>query len=147
MQKGEENMPTFKNETKHYIDYEAKNVLLRFEPGEERGLPFWLPYQKLGLTLINADYPVVPNTILIGGKFNFDEGTERKFNIEPCESYSVHISVQKGKLAMYQGNSAFSIDIEANYSGVLDWDCAPYLRVKGLEAGTVATIHAEVYRG
>ena len=33
-------MPTFKNETKHYIDYEAKNVLFRFEPNEERGLPF-----------------------------------------------------------------------------------------------------------
>ena len=45
-------MPTFKNETSHYIDHEAliqspsgepKKILVRFKPGEERGLPFWLP--------------------------------------------------------------------------------------------------------
>ena len=139
-------MPTFKNDTKHYIDYEAKNVLLRFEPNEERGLPFWIPYQKLGLTLVNADYPAVPNTILISGNFNFDNGTERKFNIEPCESYSIDISVQKGKIAMYPSNSAVSVEIEGDYKATLDWGYAPYLRIKGLEAGTVAAIRAEVYR-
>ena len=73
-------MPTFKNNTTRYIDHNAmlqdpngekSKILVRFAPGEERALPFWLPYQQLGLTLVNADYPAVPNTILISGTFNF----------------------------------------------------------------------------
>ena len=141
-------MPTFKNDTKHYIDYEAKNVLLRFEPNEERGLPFWIPYQKLGLTLVNADYPAVPNTILISGNFNFDNGTERKFNIEPCESYTIGIKVLKGRLLMYPGGTLACVEIlpEFEEKATLHWDIVPYLKFVGLEAGTVAAIRAEVYR-
>ena len=154
-------MPTFKNETKHYIDYEAliqspsgepKKILIRFKPGEERGFPFWVPHQKLGLTLVNADYPAVPNTILISGNFNFDEGTERTFNIEPCDTYVVNIIVQKGKVVMYPGNSAVSVEIAENaevpyhYKATLDWEYSPYLKLIGKENGTVVTVHAELDR-
>ena len=143
-------MPTFKNETTHYIDYEqgagAKRILLRFKPDEERALPFWLPYQKLGLTLVNADYPAVPNSILISGNFNFDKGTERRFNIEPCDSYIVNINIQKGKIGMYPGNSGMCVEISDNYKATLSWDYTPYIKIVGLENTTTATIHAEVYR-
>ena len=154
-------MPTFRNDTTHYIDHEAliqspndtpKKILLRFKPKEERKLPFWLPYLKLGLTLVDANYPPVPNTILISGSFNFDEGTERKFNIEPCDTYLVTIIVQKGKVAMYPANSATCVEIVENtevpyhYRATYDWEYTPYLKVVGLEADTVATIHAEVDR-
>lgn len=154
-------MPTFKNETTHYIDYEAliqspsgepKKILVRFKPNEERGLPFWLPYQKLGLTLVNADYPAVPNTILISGNFNFDEGTERKFNIEPCDTYVVNVIVQKGRVVMYPGNSAVCVEIAENtevpyhYKATLDWEYSPFLRLIGKENGTVVTVHAELDR-
>ena len=154
-------MPTFKNETAHYIDHEAliqspsgepKKILVRFKPGEERGLPFWIPYQKLGLTLVNANYPAVPNTILISGSFNFNNGTERKFNIEPCDTYIVNVIVQKGKVIMYFGNSSIGVEIAENaevpyhYKATLDWEYAPYLRVIGKEADTVATVHAEIDR-
>ena len=154
-------MPTFKNDTRHYIDYEAlvqypngepKKILVRFEPGEERGFPFWIPYQKLGLTLINADYPVVPNTILISGNFNFDTGTERRFNIEHCDIYIVNVIVQSGKVAMYPGSSNRCVEIAENtevpyhYKATFDWEYAPYLRFIGLEDDTVVTIHAEIDR-
>jgi len=150
-------MPTFKNETSHYIDYEqetgGKKNMLRFKPDEERALPFWLPYQQLGLTLISADYPAVPNTVLISGNFNFDEGTERKFNIEPCDDYALSIIVQSGKIALYHGNSPVSVEVAENidvpyhYRAKLEWEYAPYLRVVGLENGTTATIHAEIEKG
>ena len=154
-------MPTFKNETTRYIDHEAliqspsgepKKILVRFKPNEERGLPFWLPYQKLGLTLVNADYPAVPNTILISGNFNFDEGTERKFNIEPCDTYVVNVIVQKGRVVMYPGNSAVCVEIAENtevpyhYKATLDWEYSPFLRLIGKENGTVVTVHAELDR-
>ena len=47
---------------------------------------------------------------------------------------------------MYSSNSAVSVEIEGDYKATLDWGYAPYLRIKGLEAGTVAAIRAEVYR-
>lgn len=115
-------MPTFKNNTSRYIDHEAliqnptgepKKILVRFQPDETRELPFWLPYQKLGLTLISADFPPVPNTILISGTFNFNNGTERKFDIEPCDTFIVNVIVQKGKVMMYTGNA--NIGVTANY--------------------------------
>ena len=137
-------MPTFKNETTHYIDYEAfvqdisgdtRKILIRFEPKEERGLPFWLPYQKLGLTLVNSDYPAVPSKILVSGTFKFTAGSERRFNIEPCSRYVVNIIVQKGKIKFYAGSSSVAQEVaeEANvpyrYRSVFGWENAPYIRL------------------
>ena len=112
----------------------------------------WLPYQKLGLTLTSENYPPVPNTILISGTFNFDEGTERKFNIDTCDTYVVNIIVQSGTVIMYPGSTVVgveisgSVDVPYHYKAVLDWEYAPYLRLVGKEDGTVATVHAEVDR-
>ena len=154
-------MPTFKNNTSRYIDHEAliqnptgepKKILVRFKPDETRELPFWIPYQKLGLTLVSESYPPVPNTILISGTFNFNNGTERKFNIEPCDTYIVNVIVQKGKVMMYTGNSPTGVEIaeDANvpyhYRATLDWEYAPYLKLVGLSDDTTATVHAEVDR-
>ena len=131
---------------------EKSKILVRFAPGEERALPFWLPYQQLGLTLVNADYPAVPNTILISGTFNFDKDTERRFNIEPCDTYIVNIIVQSGRVAMYTGNSGTPVEVAENaevpyhYKATMDWEYAPYLRLVGKEDGTSVTVHAEVNR-
>ena len=154
-------MPTFKNETTHYIDHtaiiqsptdEPQKILIRFKPNETRELSFWVPYQQLGLTLVNADYPAVPNTILVSGTFNFEEGTERRFNIEPCDTYRVNVIVQSGKIMMYTGSSPTAVEVSASsevpysYDATMDWEFAPYLRFVGREAGTSVTIHAEVER-
>ena len=155
-------LPTFKNETSRYIDYEAmikpdsgktQKILIRFEPNEERELPFWIPYQQLGLTLISADFPPIPNTILVNGTFKFNEGTERKFMIEPCDIYTVNVIVQSGKVMMYTGNASIGVEITPDieipyhYKGLYDWEYVPYLRFVGVEDETEVTIHAEVGRG
>ena len=154
-------MPTFKNETTRVISHRAitqspegvpRENWIIFNPGEEKQLAFWLPYVKLGLTLTSENYPPVPNSILISGSFNFEEGTERKFNIEPCDTYVVNIIVQSGSVLMYPGNStigvevAESTDVPYHYKAVLDWEYAPYLRIVGKENDTLATVHAEVDR-
>lgn len=154
-------MPTFKNNTSRHIDHEgliqnpigeAQKILVRFKPGETRELPFWLPYQRLGLSLVNADYPPVPNTILISGTFNFNLNTERKFDIEPCDTYIVNVIVQSGRVMMYTGNSnigveiAENIDVPYHYKATMDWEYSPYLKFVGLNDNSVVTIHAEVDR-
>ena len=154
-------MPTFRNNGKRTVFYNGKiqdpngktrDVLVFFDAGKEVGLLFWVPYEQLGLELVSADNPSVPNTVLLSGTFNFNKNTERKFTIEHCDRYILYIIIQNGAVKVYPGNSTIAAEVRANvenpfhYKIVYDWEFAPYLRVVGLEDGTKATIHAEVYR-
>ncbi len=89
-------MPTFKNNTSRPIiytgiiqspnDYPQKQLII-FDPNQEVKLDFWVPYEKLGLTLTNENSPAVPSTVLVSGTFSFGEGTERKYSLEECDTY------------------------------------------------------------
>ena len=154
-------MPTFRNNGEHIVVYKGiiqlpnekpKEILVFFDVGIEVKLNFWVPYEELGLELIDADSPAVPNTVLLSGTFSFDEGTERKFTLGHCDRYMLYIVMQSGRLKVYSGSSAIGAEIRADvenpyhYHVVYDWEYAPYILVKGLEDGTEATIHAEIYR-
>lgn len=154
-------MPTFRNDTARWIDHwavvqhpaeEPRKILVRFAPGEEKGLEFWLPHVKLGLTLVDPDWPKAPNTILTSGTYAFEPGVERKFDIAPCDTYIVNVIVQQGRLMLFPGSGNVGVeivqsaDVPFHYRAVFDWEYAPYLRATGLEAGTRATVHAEVDR-
>ncbi|MBQ6664062.1 MAG: hypothetical protein IJM68_00600 [Synergistaceae bacterium] len=154
-------MPTFRNNGKQRIVYKGmiqepnermKEVLVFFDAGEEVKLNFWVPYEELGLELVSAESPITLNTVLVSGTFSFDEGTERKFAIGHCDRYVLHVLSQKGKIKIYPGSSDIGAEVRADtevpfhYHVIYDWEYAPYLRVVGLEDGTEATIHAEVYR-
>ena len=102
-----------------------------------------MPYQELGLDLVNADFPPVPSKILISGKFQFSKGTERRFNIEHCKKYRLDINVESGTLRFYTGSSHRGVDIEGEYTTELEWEYAPYIRLVGLTEGIKAGIHAE----
>lgn len=155
-------MPTFRNNTDKAIMYRGiirppdkkeQEVIIIADAGKDVELNFWIPYERLGLELVNEDYPPVPNTILLNGVFKFDEGTERKYAIEPCDIYTVDVLLQSGGVKIYAGNSPTGAEIHTDgetpyrYRGEYDWEYAPYLRVTGLEDGTEAVIHAEVLRG
>lgn len=154
-------MPTFKNNTDKAIMHTCKiqppngktqEIIIIAEAGKELMLNFWIPYDRLGLELVSADYPPVPDTVLLSGTFKFDEGTERKYVIEPCDMYTVDVILQSGGLRIYAGSSLSGAEIRSDgevpyrYHAKYDWEYAPYLRVVGIEDGTEATIHAEVIR-
>lgn len=155
-------MPTFRNDTERYIDHWCSvttpigthdNILIRFAPNEERELTFWLPWKKLGLTLSDPHFPPVPDTILISGTFEFDDGTERKFDVKQCDAYILNVIVQKGRVKLYTGSSPTGVeirqdaDVPYHYRAVLDWEYAPFIVIEGLESGSEATVHAEIDRG
>lgn len=154
-------MPTFKNGGQRVIAYDgiiqspndtARRVLVLFDAGMEKKLNFWVPYEQLGLELVDADNPPVSNTVLLSGTFKFDKGTERKFMLDHCDKYMLDIIMQGGRIKVYHGNNdigaelSAQADISYRYHVINDWEFAPYLRVVGLEDETEATIHAEVYR-
>ena len=138
-------MPTFKNKTKRIINYEANGKIYTFLPEEEYALKTWIPYQQLGLELVDANYPSVPSQILLSGKFNFNEGLERKFNLEPCEKYKLEMRVEAGIVKLYFGTSQIGIEVEGGecYKVTSDWGIAPYIRVVGIENESKAEIYAE----
>lgn len=155
-------MPTFRNDTKRYIDHwcdvstpmgTSDHILIRFAPGEKRALAFWLPYEMLGLTLVDAMFPPVPDTILISGTFKFGEGDERIFKLKPCDAYVLNVIVQSGAVKVYTGSSPTGVEVREDtatgfhYRAVLDWEFAPFIRIEGLTGGTEATVHAEIDRG
>ena len=136
-------MPTYRNNTDNAISYASKGKLYRFPPHKDYAARFWLPYQELGLDLINPDYPPVPEKIFISGEFKFKSGVERKFNIDTCDKYSLLISVEAGKVKLYTGNSRTGVEISGDYATMIEWQIAPYIRLVGLQDGTIAHVRAE----
>lgn len=141
-------MPTFRNDTNKPIQchLEDEGKIIIFDPKREVALDFWVPYSQLGLTLVSATYPPVPNSILIDGKFKFSKGLERIFNIEPCRSYSLFIDVKNGEALLYLEAGKNSIDITSSYTGVFNWSRVPYIRVVGIQDNSSVEIHATVER-
>lgn len=154
-------MPTFKNNGDRTVVYKgiiqqpnekSREVLIFFDAGKEVKLSFWVPYEQLGLELVSADNPSMPDTVLLSGTFSFDKGTERKFTLGHCDKYMLDVIMQRGSVKVYHGSSSIGTELSAEtnipfyYHVINDWEYAPYLRVVGLEDGAEASIHAEVYR-
>ncbi len=154
-------MPTFRNGGKRTVFYKGivqppndkpREILVFFDAGKDTAINFWIPYEELGLELVDANNPPVPDTVLLSGTFKFDKGTERKFTIGHCDKYVLDVISKQGKVKVYPGNSAIGAEVSEegklryDYHVVYDWEFAPYLRVVGLEDNTEAVIHAEVYR-
>ena len=154
-------MPTFRNGGKRTVIYKGiiqspnekpREILVFFDAGKDTAINFWIPYEELGLELVDANNPPVPDTVLLSGTFKFDKGTERKFTLGHCDKYMLDIIIRSGRIKIYHGNSDIGAELSAqkdvsyDYHVINDWEYSPYLRVAGLEDGTEATIHAEVYR-
>ena len=135
-------MPTFKNETDKPIQYFMDGKIVIFDHGKETALDFWVPYSQLGLTLVDAEYPPVPDSVLISGKFKFRKGMKRIFDINPCNAYSLHLEVREGEVMIYPGTSKNGITVSGSYTTTLNWSKAPFIRAEGLADDTVVEIQA-----
>ena len=137
-------MPTYRNNTDLAINYEHKGHLYSFPPHKDYPANFWLPYQGLGLELVSADYPPVPDSILISGTFRFDYQIERRFNIEHCIKYRLKLSMEQGTVRLYTGSSRVAVEVTDSYDVTLDWDRAPYFRLIGAGGENIVRVDAEM---
>lgn len=137
-------MPTFRNDGERAVIYnepDGKSITI-FDPGKNVQLVHWIPYKKLGLTLVSESYPPVPDSVLISGRFKFNAGMERRYDIDPCVKYELYIRVEEGTLRLYLGASKKSRVITDEYREVLEWQYAPYVRVLSENNGVSAIIEA-----
>ena len=137
-------MPTFRNNTDLAISYESKGKLYSFPPHKDYPAKIWVPYQELGLELVNVDWPPVPESILLSGMFTFTDGMERKFNISHCNKYRLKVSVHAGHLKLYVGSSRIATELTREHDFILEWEKAPYIRLEGYPTESQVYIHAEV---
>ena len=137
-------MPTFRNNTDLAINYEHKGKLYSFPPHKDYPAKIWVPYQELGLELVNADWPPVPEKILVSGLFRFTDGMERKFNFAHCEKYHLNINVHSGHIKLYVGSSRIGVELMRDYDVILDWEQAPFIRLVGYEAESEVYVNTEV---
>lgn len=140
-------MPTFRNDGERSVIYTAPNGkdIIIFDPNKNVQLIHWVPYKKLGLTLVSENYPPVPNTVLISGTFKFNQGMERKFDIEPCKKYTLDIYPITGTPVLFLGAALTGRHIPASstdYHETLEWQYAPYIRISGGVGGSTVTVQA-----
>ncbi|MBQ7220784.1 MAG: hypothetical protein IJS28_07385 [Synergistaceae bacterium] len=136
-------MPTYRNNTDTAINYSSNGKLYSFPPKTDYPCNFWVPYQELGLKLVNPDYPPVPNSIMLSGTFKFAKGVERRFNFEHCGKYRVKVRVKSGAVRLFTGSSRTGAEIDGEYEAVFDWEKAPHIRVTGIEGENEIRIDAE----
>ena len=138
-------MPTFRNDGERAVIYtepDGKDIII-FDPGKNVQLVHWVPHKRLGLTLVSESYPPVPNAILISGDFKFTAGMERRFEIEPCQTYALDIYLVKGSVILYLGSSSAGKVISLmDYHERIEWKNAPYIRVAGGASGAEVSIQA-----
>ena len=135
-------MPTFKNETNKPIQHFMDGKIVIFDPNKETALDFWVPYSQLGLTLVSAEYPPVPDSVLISGTFKFSKGMKRVFDINSCSAYSLHMDVKSGEAMLYLGTGKNGVNVSGSYTVSLYWSRVPFIRIEGLADGTVAEVRA-----
>ena len=138
-------MPTFRNDGERAVictEPDGRNIII-FDPGKEIGLTYWIPYQRLGLTLVDGENPAVPDSLLISGEFMFERGMERKINIEPCRKYELDIIPIRGAVSLYIGSSGKGRVIsQAEYHGLHEWQYAPYIRLAGVSETSAVRVEA-----
>ena len=138
-------MPTFRNDGERAVIYtgsEGKGIII-FDPGKDVKLSHWVPYKRLGLRLVNESYPPVPTPVLISGEFKFTPGMKRRYEIEPCKTYTLDINVETGRVILYLGASKNGKQISlAEYHETLEWQYAPYITLVGAAEDTTVDVQA-----
>ena len=132
-------MPTYKNETDRRITHQDKNRI-SWQPGEERRLPFFVPHEELGLTLVSDEPYVLRGRGRGLGYHEFVAGPDKTvFKLPYCENVEVSVFVPKGLAKMYLGDSdvPIAVDPQNNHVGRYPWDMIAYLTFEADEATEV----------
>ena len=133
-------MPTYRNDTEKRITHQDKNRI-SWQPGEEKGLPFFVPYEELGLTLTGPEPWVLRGR---GRGFGYTElavgaGQRAEFKIPYGETVELSVICPAGFVRMYLGDSdvPIAVDPQNNHVARYPWDMIAYLTFEADEDAEV----------
>ena len=133
-------MPTYRNDTDRRITHQDKNRL-SWQPGEARSLPFFVPHEELGLTMVSPEPWVLRGR---GRGVGYEElavkaGERKVWKLPYCESVELSVFCPAGLLRMYLGDSEvpIAVDPQNNHVGRYPWDMIAYLTFEADEDAEV----------
>ena len=142
-------MPTYKNETKRRITWSQKNYI-HWDPGAERELPYWVPHELLGLTLVSELPRATPEISVLGHwEVSLTNGEEFRLELPYYEEFELSISMRKGscEFTIGDGEAIVVVDMENNHLSRYAWDMTPFMNFVGTDsAESVVIIKQEVIR-
>jgi hypothetical protein len=150
-------MPTYRNDTDHRVTH-ADIGYMTWQPGDEKRLPFFVPHEDLGLTLVSDDPPVAKETsVAQDWTIELTPDDPITLKLRYFEAFELSIFSIEGIAAMRIGDSETDVTIsedESHFSSYTYARC-PYLtfisdgdaliRVKQEERNTKNTLRRGTY--
>lgn len=126
-------MPTYRNDTSNRITFQDKNRL-HWQPGEVHQLHFFIPYDDLGLTLIDEQPYVLRNPTRGFGytEFLVNPGEPVVYKIPYSETIELSIFAPKGLVKVYPGDclEPFAVDKDIFHVSRYPWDMISHLTLE-----------------
>lgn len=131
-------MPTYRNDTAAKITHQAKNNM-EWMPGEEKRLAFFVPYERLGLTLVDPEpYVRRRSSVYDYNEFEIQPGASLVYVIPYHETFELSLSMIKGAVEMLIGDGDVPtvIDDKHDHVSTYAWDQTAYLTFKAIGTNT-----------
>ena len=137
-------MPTYRNDTDRRITHSDMGYM-EWQPGEEKSPAFFVPWERLGLTLVS------PEPRVLGGDgargFGYTEMIigpdaaleDRRYGIPYSEAVEISVFVLEGWVRMFIGDSDIPVVVDRNnnHVGRYAWDMSAYLTFEADEGAAV----------
>lgn len=130
-------MPTYRNDTESRITFPDKHYL-SWHPGEAKSLPYFVPYDDLGLTLIDPE-PYVLKEGLGYEELQVTPYTSVVYKLPYAQSIELTVYALEGACVMTVGDSDTQIRIDQNnnHLSTYAWDRSAYLTFASAASMTV----------
>ena len=123
-------MPTYRNDTETRITFPDKHYI-SWQPGEQKALPFFVPHEMLGLTLVSPEPHVLRDPARGFGytEFIVKAGAPTVYKLPYAETIELSVMAPKGLVRMYVGDRAepIAVDPQNNHASRYPWDMSAYL--------------------
>jgi len=136
-------MPTYRNDTDKRITHTDMNYM-EWQPGEEKRLSFFVPYEKLGLTLV-ADEPLVDRSVH-HWNISLSPNDPHTLDLPYYEAFELSLYCITGSVCVYFANSNKPVVIRAGESHFSSYNYSyakcPFLRFTS-DSGSVVNVKVE----
>ena len=122
-------MPTYKNDTEQRITHTDKTYI-SWNPGEARSLPYFVPYEELGLTLESPEPYVRRDTSLyLYRELVMAPGQVEVVKLPYHREFELSITCPKGLVKMKIGDGEEEIILDGEHTHVsrYAWDMTAWL--------------------
>jgi hypothetical protein len=137
-------LPTYRNDTDRRITH-CDMGYMEWRPGEEKRLSFFVPHEKLGLTVASPDPPVNRETsVAADWTVSLDPGDPARLDLPYFEAFELSVFSLGGTAYMTVGDGEVEVTVSEDESHFSSYSYArcPYLTF-GCDAAATVRVKQE----